>query len=345
MAEATSRILTLLSLLQTHRQWPGGELAARLEVTERTLRRDIERLRDLGYAVKATRGAAGGYRLEAGSHLPPLLLTDDEAVTMAIGLRIAATQGLADGEHTTLSVLAKFEQVLPAALRERVNALAGFVQPRTSPPARDWSTAENPGATADGRAPEVAQDLLGRLALACRDHERIRFHYTAADGSESDRFVEPHTIVASARTWFLVCWDVQREAWRTFRIDRMSRYFGTRVHGAPRELPAADAAQFVESALASLRRSHDAEVHLAMPLAEMREHFGPYSENATEIDARTTRWPITAESFEQLFGLLAWIPVGTDYTLNGSPDFLAFVREASARALRAANSPDSSTRN
>jgi len=341
MAETTSRILTLLSLLQTHRQWPGGELAARLEVTERTLRRDIERLRELGYTVRATRGSAGGYRLEAGAHLPPLLLTDDEAVTMAIGLRIAATQGLADGERTTLSVLAKFEQVLPAALRERVNALAGYVQPRVSRPARSWNEGERAGA----RGPEVSQELLGQLALACRDHERIRFHYTAADGSETDRVVEPHTIVASARTWFLVCWDLQRDAWRTFRIDRITRYFGTRVHVAPRDLPAGDAAQFVESALASLRSTYEAEVHLVMPLAEMRDHFGPYSESAEAIDASTTRWPIHAESFEQLLGWLAWIPAGIDYTLHGPPHFLAFVRETSGRAMRAANSPHSSTRN
>ena len=151
MAETTSRTLELLHLLQTHRQWPGPELAERLGVTDRTLRRDIERLRELGYRVAAERGANGGYRLEAGANLPPLLLTNDEAVAMAIGLRLAAAQGLVDGALTTQTALAKFEQVLPSAVRERVNALAASIAP------------ESP------RGAPVAGELLGQLALACRD--------------------------------------------------------------------------------------------------------------------------------------------------------------------------------
>jgi predicted DNA-binding transcriptional regulator YafY len=327
MAETTSRILALLNLLQTHRQWAGGDLALRLGVTERTLRRDIERLRDLGYRVEATRGAAGGYRLEAGSQLPPLLLTDDEAVTMAIGLRVAATQGLTDGEQTTLTALAKFEQVLPAALRQRVNAVAGFVQPQ-SPSSRP------------GDAP-VSQELLGQLALACRDRERIRFHYEAAGGVGSDRVVEPHTLVAAARRWFFVCWDLQRDDWRTFRVDRMSRFFGTRLRFEPRELPAADAAAFVASALASLRRRLSGAAHLRMPLAVMREEFGPWASEAEAIDAEWTRWPIAGDSLETMLASLVWIPPGVEYTLHGPPEFLAFAAEAAERMRSAvpANSP------
>ncbi len=152
----------MLNLLQTHRHWPGSELADRLGVTERTVRRDIERLRDLGYRIESTPGAAGGYRLEAGSAVPPLLLTDDEAVAMAIGLRIAAAQRLVDGHDTTLTALAKLEQVLPSPLRRRVNALADAVQP---------------AGIRTGAA--VSPEVLGELALACRDHERVRFRYTA----------------------------------------------------------------------------------------------------------------------------------------------------------------------
>ncbi|MEO8907460.1 MAG: YafY family protein, partial [Microbacteriaceae bacterium] len=283
MAETTSRTLALLSLLQTHRQWSGPELAQRLGVTERTLRRDIDRLRELGYRVDAARGAAGGYRLEAGSQLPPLLLTDDEAVTMAIGLRISATRGLVDGEQTSLSALAKFEQVLPSALRRRVNALAGSVQ-------------------AGGMRPQLSRDalvssgLLGQLALACRDHERIRFHYVAASGAGTDRVVEPHTLVAAERSWFLVCWDLQRGDWRTFRVDRMSLYFATRLHFVPRELPAANAAEFVTAAIASMRPRVQAEVVMRMPLAAMREQFGPWAEGAVAIDADTTSWPIGGDT-------------------------------------------------
>jgi predicted DNA-binding transcriptional regulator YafY len=317
MPETTSRILALLSLLQTHRQWPGPELAARLKVTERTLRRDIERLRELGYHVAATRGVAGGYRLEAGSQLPPLLLSDEEAVTMAIGLRVAATQGLVDGEQTTLSALAKFEQVLPSALRQRVNALAGFVRPQSP------------------RGAPVSQDLLGALALACRDRERIRFHYAAADGSESDRLVEPHALVAALQSWFFVAWDVQRENWRLFRVDRMSRFFGTRVHAGPRALPTADAAEFVERSLGAFRRRFSAEVVLALPIEGMRERFGTWSREASALDEGRTIWPIRGESFESMIAMLAWIPADVEYELRGSPEFLAFISASAERMRRA----------
>jgi predicted DNA-binding transcriptional regulator YafY len=320
MVDTTSRILALLNLLQTHRQWTGAELAMRLGVADRTLRRDIDRLRELGYRVEATRGAAGGYRLEAGAALPPLLLTDDEAVTMAVGLRVAATQGIADGEHTTLSALAKFEQVLPAALRQRVNALAVAVQSLTP------------------RGDPISAELLGQLALACRDHERIRFSYVAADGVTSQRVVEPHSLVASGRTWFLVCWDLRREDWRTFRVDRISAFFGTRVHAAPRELPVADAAEFVAAALASLHRGRvQAEVILRMPLAQMRAHFGPWAEGAATVDAHHTRWPIGGDSVEAMFASLAWIPPGVEYELRGDPAFLDFARQAALRLGRAAS--------
>ncbi|PRY67238.1 putative DNA-binding transcriptional regulator YafY [Glaciihabitans tibetensis] len=314
MAETTSRILALLNLLQTHRQWTGAELAERLAVTGRTLRRDIDRLRELGYRVEATRGAAGGYRLEAGAELPPLLLTDDEAVTMAVGLRVAATQGIADGEQTTLSALAKFEQVLPTALRQRVNALSVAVQSLTP------------------RGERISAELLGQLALACRDHERIRFSYVAADGVTSERAVEPHSLVAAGRTWFFVCWDLRREDWRTFRVDRISSFFGTRVHCEPRQLPVADAAEFVAVALASLHRGRlNAEVVMRMPIEQMRTHFGPWATGAEAVDAEHTRWPIGGDSVEGMFGSLAWIPPGVEYELHGDEVFLEFVRETGKR--------------
>jgi predicted DNA-binding transcriptional regulator YafY len=322
MAETTSRILALLNLLQTHRQWTGTELAARLEITGRTLRRDIDRLRELGYRVEATRGAAGGYRLEAGAALPPLLLTDDEAVTMAVGLRVAATQGIADGEQTTLSALAKFEQVLPPALRQRVNALSVAVQSLTP------------------RGEPIPAELLGQLALACRDRERIRFSYVAGDGAASERVVEPHSLVASGRTWFLVCWDLRRDDWRTFRVDRITGFFGTRVRSAPRDLPAADAAEFVAVALASLRRGRlTAEVVMRMPLHDMRAYFGPWATGAEAVDEEHTRWPIGGESMETMFAALAWIPAGVHYEIHGDDAFMRFAREAAERLGRATEMP------
>jgi predicted DNA-binding transcriptional regulator YafY len=313
MSETTSRVLALLSLLQTHRQWSGADLSRRLGITGRTLRRDVDRLRELGYRVEATRGAGGGYRLEAGSQLPPLLLTDEEAVTMAIGLRLAATQGLTDGEHTTLSALAKFEQVLPSGLRRRVNALGEYINSQTP------------------RGALVSAELLGQLALACRDRERVRFHYIAADGAETRRVVEPKSVVTVQRTWFLVCWDLDRVDWRTFRVDRMSRFVGTGLRFEPRELPNDDPAAFVAASISSFRQRHHAEVILKLPMEQMRRQFGYWSRDATAVDAEHTSWPLGGESMEALLSALAWIPAGVDYELRGSPEFLMFVNEAAGR--------------
>lgn len=314
---STSRVLALLNLLQTHRHWPGRELAERLEVTDRTLRRDVDKLRDLGYRVESVPGAGGGYRLEAGSALPPLLLNDDEAVTMAIGLRVAATQGLAGGDTTTLTALAKLEQVLPAPLRERVNALAQTVQ------------------SGESRHTIVSPDMLGQLALACRDHERIRFTYVAADGAETSRVVEPHSLVPRGRHWFLLCWDVQRDDWRTFRVDRLSSFFGTRLRFAQRELPAETAAEFVAIAHGKLRVRLSATVHMHLPLETMRTHFGPYAVDATAVDATTTAWPIGGRSFEELFAALAWVPAGVTYRIVDNPEFATFAREMGKRMAAA----------
>lgn len=316
----TSRVLALLNLLQTHRHWPGRELAERLRVTDRTLRRDVERLRELGYRVESVPGAGGGYRLEAGTALPPLLLTDDEAVTMAIGLRAAATQGLADGTNTTLTALAKLEQVLPSALRQRVNALAAAVQPL--PP----------------NQPTVSPELLGQLALACRDHERIRFSYTAADGSRSERQAEPHALVPFGRYWFLVAWDLRRGDWRTFRVDRLERFFGTRVRFAPRDLPDASAAEYVQAAHGALRARVTAEVVMRMPLAEMQEYFGPYGRGACDDGNGWTRWPISGADLPEMFYALVWIPECVEYRIEGSAELAAFAREAATRMLAASAS-------
>ena len=317
----TSRVLALLNLLQTHRHWTGGELADRLRVTTRTLRRDVERLRELGYRVESLPGAAGGYRLEAGSALPPLLLTDDEAVTMAIGLRVAATQGLMHGADTTLTALAKLEQVLPSGLRQRVNALAVAVQPMRSL----WPAAEAP----------VSAEMLGQLALACRDHERIRFSYLSRAGEESRRLAEPHALVSSDRAWYLVCWDLHREDWRTFRADRMSDLFLTRAHFAPRELPAEDAAEFVAVAASSVPLAREADVVMRMPLEEMLAHFGPWGRGAERVGNDRTRWPIGGRTNEELLSALAWIPAGVEYEVHGDDEFTSFLRDTAQRMVHA----------
>ena len=270
-----------------------------------------------GYRVDAVRGRFGGYRLEAGGQLPPLLLTDDEAVTMAIGLRVAAQSGLADGELTTERALAKFEQVLPDALRRRVNAVATTVQAPTP-----------------RRAP-VTHELLGALALACRDLERIRFSYRDGRDEVTDRIVEPHRLVAASGSWLLVAYDLMRDDWRTFRVDRMSRLFGTRLRFAPRE-PPGGASAYVAASMAALRRTTRLDVILELPLEQTRAAFGPWGSQVQAIDATTTRWRVEAESPEHAFGALAWIPAGVSYRLEGEQELLAFIRTAASRAAIAA---------
>ena len=194
MLDTSARLLRLLSLLQTRPDWPGPELAGRLEITPRTLRRDIQRLRDLGYPVHATPGVAGGYRLAPGATLPPLLLTDDEAVAVAVSLRTAASQSVTGIAETALTALAKLEQVLPTRLRQRTEALhqATVTLPRT--------------------APTVDPALLTTLATACRHHQALTIAYTTRDGAETERQIEPHRLVHTGYRWYLVARDTTRDA-------------------------------------------------------------------------------------------------------------------------------------
>ena len=308
----------MLNLLQTHRHWPGSELAGRLGVTERTVRRDLERLRELGSRIESTPGAAGGYRLEAGSAVPPLLLTDDEAVAMAIGLRIAAAQRLLDGHDTTLTALAKLEQVLPAPLRRRVNALASAVQP---------------AGIRTGAA--VSPEVLGELALACRDHERVQFRYTTAGGEESWRRVEPYALAPADRHWYLVCWDVDRADWRTFRIDRLTEVEHTRARFEPRALTPEEVAERVHAARSWGRRAGEVAAVMELPLEQMLEYFGPWGKGSQGVDASHTRGAVGGANVRETMGGLSWIPAGVEYTTNlGEPERTE-LKEILARMLRA----------
>ncbi|PRB09955.1 YafY family protein [Microbacterium sp. MYb62] len=323
MTDTTSRALALLNLLQTHRHWPGTELATRLGVTERTVRRDVDRLRELGYRVESTPGVAGGYRLEAGSAVPPLLLNDDEAVTMAIGLRVAATQQLVGGPEVTLTALAKLEQVLPSALRQRVNALAASVQaPRI------------------GDAPVVSPEVLGEIALATRDTERLRLRYVDAERQESVRRVEPHALAPAGRKWFLLCWDLDREDWRTFRVDRITAVEHTRVLFPRRDITEEEIEQRVLIASSWSPQKVEAAAVMELPLDEMQERFGPWWQGATAVGADRTRWPVGGSDWrEAMYGLL-WIPEGIEYTVALPEPHRAELREAVGRLLRALDTPE-----
>jgi predicted DNA-binding transcriptional regulator YafY len=300
-------MLRLLSLLQTHRFWPGGELAERLEVSERTLRRDIDRLRELGYPVDASRGVAGGYQLQAGSALPPLLLDDEEAVAIAVGLRTAAG-GAVDGiEETSLRALTKVVQVMPRRLRRRVEALGAYTVPAA------WSG----GPTVDALALTV-------IAQACRDDERLRFAYTARDGSQTRRLVEPHRLVSLGRRWYLVAWDVERHDWRTFRVDRLSDPASTGARFRQREVPTGDAAEFVRSQLASVPTRYRVVVRLRTAAADVERvvrHWG----TVEALDDDSCRLTMNVDSFEWPAFVLA--VVGAAFEVVEPTELADYLRE------------------
>ncbi|MFF5772790.1 helix-turn-helix transcriptional regulator [Streptomyces californicus] len=220
MTDTPARLLKLLSLLQTPREWPGGELADRLDVSPRTIRRDIDRLRDLGYPVEASRGSVGGYRLVAGAAMPPLLLDDEEAVAIAVGLRAGAGHAIEGVDEASVRALAKLEQVLPSRLRHRVSALQNATVALT----------RGDGSTIDPRT-------LTTLASAVTGRERLRFAYLSGDGTPSKRLVEPCRLVSAGQRWYLVAYDLDREDWRTFRVDRVGEPYATGARFAPRPLP------------------------------------------------------------------------------------------------------------
>ena len=250
MIETSARLLALLSLLQLRREWTGSELADRLEVGPRTIRRDVDKLRSLGYPIEAAPGVAGGYRLGAGAELPPLLLDEAEAVAVAVGLRVAAAGGLEGIEETSVRALAKLEQVLPDRLRRRVSALSQATSAFSS----------------DG--PRIDSDVLATLASACRDGVRLRFSYTARDDAKTRRHVEPSALVYSGYRWYLVAFDLDREDWRTFRIDRIpvSPPVRPEGRGMRRLVPGGDPAAYVASQLR--RNGGDA----SLPPGRIRVH-------------------------------------------------------------------------
>ncbi|MFD7436678.1 helix-turn-helix transcriptional regulator [Streptomyces sp. NPDC059861] len=266
MLETSARLLRLLSLLQAHRDWSGAELAARLGVTPRTVRRDVDRLRELGYPVDASPGTGGGYQLGAGAELPPLLLDDDEAVAVAVGLRTAAGQGVEGIDETSVRALAKLEQVLPNRLRRRVGALNAFTVPLL-------------------RGPRAVVDpaVLTELAGLCRDAERLRFAYRSHDGTVTRRTVEPHRLVCTERRWYLVAWDLDREGWRTFRVDRVTPKPPHGPRFIPRTPPAEDLAAYVSQGVSTRAYATQAVVRLLVPLAEAAERISP-SDGTLEPD-------------------------------------------------------------
>ncbi|MFI9160161.1 helix-turn-helix transcriptional regulator [Kitasatospora aureofaciens] len=321
MANTSTRTLRLLSLLQTHRYWPGEELADRLGVSVRTLRRDVDRLRELGYPVEAQRGVDGGYQLAAGAALPPLVIDDEEAVALAVGLQAAAESPVEGVAEASVRVLAKVVQVMPARLRRRVEALRAVTVPV------DW------GASAGSR---VDPDALTAVALACRDSERLRFSYTAATANRSDRHVEPHRLVCLGRRWYLVAYDLDRGDWRTFRLDRLTAAEGTGARFAPRTLPAADVAEYVREGLNATPRSNRVEALVEAPADHVRAHVGRWGE-VEEVDATRCRLRMTADSLD--WPAMALGSLAADFRIIHPPELRTLIADWSTRFARAVERP------
>lgn len=254
--EATiERVLRLLALLQQRPSWTAGELGDELGVTDRTVRRDVERLRAVGYPVHATAGVGGGYRLGAGTRLPPLLLDDDEAIATAVSLRLASGGTVAGAGEAALRAFAKLDQVMPPRLRAEVRAVHDATE-----------TLLGPGV-------EIDPELLVALARACRDPVRVRFRYVDRHGGERERMVEPVRMVTTGRRWYLMAWDVERDDWRTFRLDRMREVAATARRFRPREHP--DPVAYVQRSVTAAPYAYLARVRVHAEPDQVRQRVPP----------------------------------------------------------------------
>jgi predicted DNA-binding transcriptional regulator YafY len=317
MLETSARLLRLLSLLQSPRAWTGSELAERLQVTTRTVRNDVGRLRTLGYPVAANRGSSGGYRLSAGAALPPLLLDDEEAVAVAIGLR-TAVGSVAGIEESSLRALMKLEQILPSRLRRRVNTL------------QTYTVAVAP----DRRGPTVSADILSTVTTACRDRERLRFDYRSRDSTVSSRDVEPYRLVNWGRRWYLLAWDTQRQDWRTYRVDRIEPRTPTGPRFSPRQLPDDDLATYVSRRVSAAAWPHQARVTVHASADVIAERLPAAAGPVQALDENTCAVETGADSVETLAVWLGML--GADFDIPDSPELAKHLRALAERYRRAA---------
>ncbi|MFI9234473.1 helix-turn-helix transcriptional regulator [Streptomyces rimosus] len=315
------RMLRLLSLLQTRRTWTGDELTERLDVTLRTIRRDIDRLRELGYPVEGTTGTAGGYRLAAGADLPPLLLDDEEAVAIAIAIALrTATRGVAGIEETAVRALAKLEQVLPVRLRHQVATFQA-----AAPLPVPWST----GPTAD-------PSTLALLAAACRDHETVTFTYRRGNGETGRCRVEPHALVAADPLWYLVAYDTEHEEWRLFRVDRLTDPAPTGHRVTPRALPAPDAAAYVAERLAAAPARYTLHATVPADAATVRARTYSLPGRVQPVDETTSTLDLAADNPRHIAEQLLGIDLGPAESIKGTPALAPHLERLGRRLLRAA---------
>ena len=315
MLNTSARLLRLLSLLQVKPDWTGPELAARLDVSTRTVRTDIDRLRSLGYPVGAVSGVGGGYRLGSGAALPPLLLDDDEALAVAVGLR-TAVGGVAGFEETAQRALTKLEQVLPSRLRHRLATLQA-------------ATAVLP----DTPSAEVPAEVLTTIAAAVRGREQLRFDYASASGAISRRTAEPHLLVHTRGRWYLAAWEPRRDGWRTFRVDRMTLRTPNGPRFAPRPQPDGDLAGFVERSIGTAPWRVRARAVVSAPAAAIIARV-PSVVLVEEIDAEHCAAHVGSDTPEDLAMWLGLL--GADFVVDGPPEMAAAFAMMSRRYARAA---------
>ena len=315
--DTPARLLQLLSLLQTPREWPGGELADRLGVSRRTVRRDIDRLRELGYPVQATLGSDGGYRLVAGKAMPPLVLDDEEAVAIAVGLRAGAGHALEGVDEASVRALAKLEQVLPSRLRHRVATLQAATTPLTS-----------------GDGASIAPETLTVMASTVAGQERLRFAYRAKDGIESRRLTEPYRLVSTGRRWYLVAYDLDREDWRTFRVDRVSQPFATGSRFTPRELPTGSAAEYLRQSMYRRQETYEYVVTFAAPADAVAARIPAWLGTPEPLDEHSCRLrATTGDAVHWIAVRLAMLEC--EFTVHEPEELVRCVRELGQRLTRA----------
>jgi predicted DNA-binding transcriptional regulator YafY len=304
----TERVLRLLALLQRRPSWTSAELATELGVTDRSVRRDVERLRALGYPVQATAGVGGGYRLGAGTRLPPLLLDDEEAIATAVSLRLASGGTVAGAGEAALRALAKLDQVMPPRLRAEVRAVHGATD------------------TLVGRGVEIDAELLVTFARACRDAVRVRFRYAGRTGEERERTVEPVRMVATSSRWYLMAWDVDREDWRTFRLDRMREVVATTWRFRAREHP--DPVAYVQRSMTEAPYRYLARVRVHARPDQVRELVPP---QVGRVEDDRDGWCVLVAGGEDLDWLAVHVTrLGYEAEVLEPPE----LREAAARLAR-----------
>lgn len=314
MLETSARLLRLLSLFQGRRYWSGADLASRLEVTSRTLRRDVDKLRQLGYPIHSTSGAEGGYQLGAGTNMPPLLLDDDEAVAVALGLRYAASGAVEGVGEASVRALAKIEQILPPRLARRISALQLVM------------------VTSKWDKSSVDAQTLSTIASACRDQEILRFSYSDHTGSPSAREVEPHRLVHTGRRWYLVAWDLERGDWRTFRADRMAKGLAAGPRFIPREPPSKDLFAYVSRGWWQASPCR-VRVKLLVSAEVAAQRVEPYFGLLEPIDDESCHFDVGASTFEGIAMHLALL--GFDFSVTEPPELVASVRQLAERYGRA----------